>query len=225
MKKLIAIIIAIITLIGINTNTTTKSAETPVIEPTSTVVKTVKEEPPETTKMQAESPMTVTEKSESEPAETEPVITEIKQEPKPQTLKPKEQKKETPSAETESHESGGIVIGDPTPTQTYSCGASGHHCTGPETHSFICELEQKGCEYCGSHSCPSFYAVDKWGQGCYTPSKCPKYDIHTDPVWYCQTCHKPCGDGRNGTCVQFVIDCTCPNCGEQVKAWTCHYCH
>ena len=30
--------------------------------------------------------------------------------------------------------------------------------------------------------------------------------------------------GRNGTCVQFVLDCTCPNCGEQVKAWTCHYC-
>lgn len=81
MKKLIAIIIAIITLIGINTNTTTKSAETPVIEPTSTVVETVKEEPPETTEMQAESPMTVTEKSESEPDETEPVITEIMQEP------------------------------------------------------------------------------------------------------------------------------------------------
>ena len=79
MKKLIAIIIAIITLIGINTNTTTKSAETPVIEPTSTVVETVKEEPPETTEMQAESPMTVTDKSESEPYEPERVITEIKQ--------------------------------------------------------------------------------------------------------------------------------------------------
>ena len=58
----------------------------------------------------------------------------------------------------------------------------------------------------------------------YTPGKCPKYGIHADPVWYCQTCHKLCGDGRNGTCVQFVIDCACPNCGEQVKAWTCHYC-
>lgn len=224
MKKLIAIIIAIITLIGINTNTTTKSAETPVIEPTSTVVETVKEEPPETTEMQAESPMTVIEKSESEPDETEPVITEIKQGSKTPAEKPKEQQKETPPDETEKHESGGIVIGDPTPAQTYSCGVAGHHCTGPETHSFICELEQKGCEYCGSHTCPSFYAVDEWGQGCYTPSKCPKYDIHADPIWYCQTCHKLCGDGRNGTCVQFVIDCTCPNCGEQVKAWTCHYC-
>ena len=168
--------------------------------------------------------MELTEESKAEPAETEPVITEPKQEPKAQTEKPKEQKKETPPAETEKHESGGIVIGDPTPAQTYSCGVAGHHCTGPETHSYICELEQKGCEYCGSHNCPSFYAVDQWGQGCYTPSKCPKYDIHADPVYYCQTCHKPCGDGRNGTCVQFVVACNCPNCGEQVPAWTCHYC-
>ncbi|MBQ0083156.1 MAG: hypothetical protein KBS52_00095 [Clostridiales bacterium] len=168
--------------------------------------------------------MTITEERKKEPAETEPFITEPKQEPKSQTEKPKEQKKEIPPAEMESHENGSIVIGDPTPTQTNSCGVAGHHCTGPETHSFICKLEQKGCEYCGSHSCPSFYAVDEWGQGCYTPSECPKYDIHTDPVWYCQTCHKLCGDGRNGTCVQFVIDCTCPNCGEQINAWTCHYC-
>ena len=169
--------------------------------------------------------MAVAEESVTEPTETVPIITEPKQEPKALTEKPKEQKKETPPAETEKHKNGGIIIGDPTPAQTYSCGVAGHHCTGQETHSFICELERKGCEYCGSHNCPSFYAVDEWGQGCYTPSKCPKYDIHADPVWYCQTCHKPCGDGRNGTCVQFVIDCTCPNCGEQVKAWTCHYCN
>ena len=169
--------------------------------------------------------MAVTEESKTETVETEPVIAEVKQEPKAQTEKSKEQKKETPPAEMENNGSGGIVIGDPTPAQTYSCGVAGHHCTGQETHSFICELERKGCEYCGYHNCPSFYAVDEWGQGCYTPSKCPKYDIHADPVWYCQTCGKKCGDGRNDTCVQFIIDCTCPNCGEQVKAWTCHYCN
>ena len=223
MKKLIALIIAIITLIGMNTANPAKPAETPVIKPTSTVVETVKEEPPETVETQTESSMGVTAERETDSAETEPVITETKQEPKQQTEKPKEQKKETPPVETEKVD-GGIVIGDPTPAQTYSCGVAGHHCTGPETHSYICELERKGCEYCGSHTCPSFYAVDEWGQGCYTPSKCPKYDIHADPVWYCQTCGKKCGDGRNGTCVQFVIDCNCPNCGEQVKAWTCHYC-
>ena len=220
MKKLIALIIAIITLIGINTSNTTKPIETLGIESTCTVIETVGEEPPETEETQAEPFTTVTEESKTEPAETEPVITESMQ----QIEKPKEQKKETPPADAEKHKNGGIVIGDPTPTQTYSCGVAGHHCTGPETHAYICELEQKGCEYCGSHSCPSFYAVDEWGQGCYTPSKCPKYDIHADPVWYCQACGKKCGDGRNGTCVQFVINCTCPNCGEQVKAWTCHYC-
>ena len=219
MKKLIALIIAIITLIGMNTANPTKPTETPVIEPASTAIETIKEEPHETEEPQAEPFMAITEEIETESAETEPIITE----PEPMQ-EPKEQKEETPPAETEKVKSGGIVIGDPTPAQTYSCGVAGHHCTGPETHSFICELEQKGCEYCGSHSCPSFYAVDEWEQGCYTPSKCLKYDIHTDPVWYCQTCHKPCGDGRNGTCVQFVIDCTCPNCGEQVIAWTCHYC-
>ena len=224
MKKLIVLIIAIIAMIGMNTANTTKPAEMPVIEATSTIVETVEKEPPESEEPQAEPFMVVTEESETDSAETEPVVTEVKQEPKALTKKPKEQKKESPPAETEKVESGGIVIGDPTPTQTYSCGVAGHHCTGPETHSFICELEQKGCEYCGSHSCPSFYAVDEWGQGCYTPSKCPKYDIHADTVWYCQACGKKCGDGRNGTCVQFVIDCTCPNCGEQVKAWTCHYC-
>ena len=225
MKKLIALIIAIITLIGINTSNTTKPIETLGIEPTSTAVETVKEESPETEEPQAEPSMVVTEESKTETVEAEPIITEPKQVTKPQTEKPKEQKQEMPPADAEKHESGGIAIGAPIPTQTYSCGVAGHHCTGAETHSFICELEQKGCEYCGSHSCPSFYAVDEWGQGCYTPSKCPKYDIHADPVWYCQTCHKLCGDGRNGTCVQFVIDCTCPNCGEQVKAWTCHYCN
>ena len=224
MKKLIALIIAIITLIGMNTANPAKPAETPVIEPTSSAVETVKYES-KTEEPQAEPSMAVTEESKTKPAETEPVVTEVKQEPKAQTEKPKVQKQATPPAETENNGSGGIVIGDPTPTQTYSCGINGHHCTGPETHYFICELEQKGCEYCGSHSCPSFYAVDEWGQGCYTPSKCPKYDIHADPVYYCQTCGKPCGDGTNGTCAVFVIDCTCPNCGEQVKAWTCHYCN
>ena len=119
MKKLLALIIAIIALIGMNTNNSTKPAETPVMKPTTNVVETVKEE------TETEPAMTVTEESKSESTETKTVITEPKQEPKAQTEKPKEQKKETPPAETENHESGGIVIGDPTPTQTYSCGISG----------------------------------------------------------------------------------------------------
>lgn len=82
MKKLLALIIAIITLIGMNTANPSKPTETPVIEPTSTVIEAVKEE------TQTGLSMAVTEESETEPAETEPVITETKQEPKAQTEKP-----------------------------------------------------------------------------------------------------------------------------------------
>lgn len=110
------------------------------------------------------------------------------------------------------------------PPDAYDCGTPGHHCDGPETHAYVLNLELKGCPYCGEHDCPSFYAVDEWGNTCYTPGKCPKYDVRKDPVYYCQTCGKKCGDGRNGTCVQFVNACNCPNCGELVEAWTCHTC-
>ena len=106
----------------------------------------------------------------------------------------------------------------------YSCGTAGHHCDGPETHAYIMNLELKGCSHCGSHNCPSFYAVDEWGNTCYDPSQCPKYDVHEDPVHYCQECGKACGDGRNGTCVQFVSACHCPNCGEHVDSRDCHTC-
>lgn len=108
--------------------------------------------------------------------------------------------------------------------QKYSCGTKNHHCEGPETHAYIQNLELEGCPYCGSHSCQSFYATDEWGNACYTPSKCPKYDIKKDAVYYCQTCGKKCGDGKSGTCVQFVNACNCPNCGKYVESWTCHSC-
>lgn len=118
----------------------------------------------------------------------------------------------------------GIVIGGNTP-EPYQCGTPGHHCDGPETHAYVLNLELEGCPYCGSHSCPSFYATDEWGQTCYTPSKCPSYDIHADPVYYCQKCGKPCGDGRNGTCAEYNIDIDCPYCKAHVKSWTCHSCN
>ena len=119
--------------------------------------------------------------------------------------------------------SGGIVIGGNTP-EPYDCGTPGHHCDGPETHAYVLNLELDGCPYCGKHDCPSFYATDEWGQTCYTPSKCPNYDIHSDPVYYCQKCGKPCGDGSNGTCAEYNIDIDCPICGKHVEAWSCHSC-
>ena len=156
---------------------------------------------------------------EPEPTEpTEPKPTE------PTETKPVEPEKPTepPVEEDDDDEEGGISIGGG--VAPYDCGTEGHHCDGPETHTYILNLELKGCKYCGSHSCPSFYAVDEWGNTCYTPSKCPAYDVHDDPVHYCQKCSKACGDGTNGTCVQYVSACDCPSCGEHVDSWTCHTC-
>ena len=119
----------------------------------------------------------------------------------------------------------GIVINPdaqtPTPT-TYSCGVAGHHCQGQETHNFIVSMEAKGCEHCGSHSCPSFYATDKWGNAILDATKCPEYNKKNDPLYYCQDCGKKVGDGSNGTCVMFTVDVKCPDCGASVSANTCH---
>ena len=153
-------------------------------------------------------PTEPTEPKPTEPTETKPVEPEKPSEP--------------PVEEDDDDDEGSISIGGG--TVPYDCGTEGHHCDGPETHAYILNLELKGCKYCGSHSCPSFYAVDEWGNTCYTPSECPAYDVHDDPVHYCQKCCKACGDGTNGTCVQYVNACDCPSCGEHVDSWTCHTC-
>lgn len=124
---------------------------------------------------------------------------------------------------TQPNNNGGVNIGGSEPT-AYNCNTANHHCDGPETHAYITNLELQGCMLCGSHSCASFYALDEWGHTCYNVTKCPKYDAKKDPVLYCQICGKTNGDGSNGTCVQFVNDANCPNCGQFVKANTCHTC-
>lgn len=121
-----------------------------------------------------------------------------------------------------TEDSGKVIIGNT--EEPYDCGYANHHCEGPETHAFVLNLELEGCPFCKSHSCRSFYAVDQWGYTCYDPSKCPSYDIHLDPVYYCQVCGNPCGDGQNGTCVRYVDECVCPHCGVRVPSWTCHTC-
>ena len=119
--------------------------------------------------------------------------------------------------------SGNVQIGETEYTEVpYDCETKGHHCNGPETHAYILNLELKGCRYCGSHSCASFYAVDKWGNACYTPSECPEYALQKDPAKYCQNCGKAFGNGDNNTCRKWVVDVCCPDCGKTVKAWECH---
>lgn len=108
------------------------------------------------------------------------------------------------------------------PAKVYNCGSKGHHCDGKETHDFIVSLEQKGCPYCGSHSCKSFYTFDEWGNACYDPTKCESYSAKQDPCEYCQECGKKIGDGSGSTCVRFTVDMNCPVCGKKVAARTCH---
>ena len=129
----------------------------------------------------------------------------------------------TKSSPSQSKPSG-IVIGGKTSESKYDCHTPNHHCANAENHAYITNLELEGCPLCGSHSCPSFYALDEWGYTTYNIRKCPKYNVYKDPVYYCQDCEKKTGDGSNGTCVQFLHACNCPNCGEYVEANTCHTC-
>ena len=104
----------------------------------------------------------------------------------------------------------------------YSCSKKGHHCDSKETHDFIVSLEEKGCPYCGSHSCKSFYTYDEWGNACYDPTKCESYNAKSDPCETCQECGKKVGTGSGNTCVRFTVDTKCPECGKSVKGKTCH---
>ncbi|MDD3833460.1 MAG: hypothetical protein PHV32_16455 [Eubacteriales bacterium] len=131
-------------------------------------------------------------------------------------------KETNPPKNTDNQNGGGIQIGDGDNQQKYSCGSPNHHCHNEDAHAWILNLELEGCSYCGSHSCPSFYAVNEWGDARYTPSKCPKYDTKKDAVEYCQVCGKKNGNGDNDTCQKWIIDFTCPTCGELVKANKCH---
>ncbi len=131
-------------------------------------------------------------------------------------------KESDPPKDSEKGSGGGIQIGGCESTAKYSCGSPKHHCDGPETHAYILNLELEGCPYCGSHTCSSFYAVDKWGNACYTPSKCPQYNKTKDSAEYCQACGRKNGNGDNNTCQKWIVDFTCPICGERVKANQCH---
>ena len=145
------------------------------------------------------------------------------QKPKPQTstVKPAEPVTQKPSPNSQGTQSGILEDGNDSVNE-YSCDSAKHHCDSKETHNFIVSLEQKGCPYCGSHSCKSFYAVDEWGNACYDPIKCESYSEKNDPCVYCQECGKKCGTGSNGTCVRFTVDTTCPECGKKVSGKTCH---
>ena len=110
----------------------------------------------------------------------------------------------------------------PKPT-VYNCQSKNHRCQNEEYHIYLHNMELKGCKYCGSHSCVSFYALNEWGFTKYDASKCPKYNIKSDPAKYCKSCGREMWSQKNPTgCFSYLQDTAC-ECGEYVKGNTCHH--
>ena len=172
---------------------------------------------------EAENSETTTEKGieiiQLQEPETEKVTTTQKPTQQTTTAKPAEPVTQVTTTQGNYME---IVDSGNDSVDEYSCGSKGHHCDSKETHNFIVSLEKKGCSYCGSHSCKSFYTYDEWGNACYDPTKCESYNAKSDPCEYCQECGKKVGTGSGSTCVRFTVDTKCPECGKSVKGKTCH---
>ena len=130
---------------------------------------------------------------------------------------------EQPKDTGNDNNSGGIQIGGGDSTDKYNCGSPNHNCKNAESHAYIQNLELEGCPYCGSHSCQSFYDVNEWGFTRYNQTLCPKYSEKSDPAKYCQQCGRELWSQSNPTgCFRYLQDTDC-ECGEHVKANTCHH--
>lgn len=167
-----------------------------------------------------------TEKNETVIKLEEPTVEKVTTTQKPtqqtSTVKPAEPVTQGNPAGTSQGNRYEVIDNGNDSVNEYSCGKKGHHCDSKETHDFIVSLENKGCPYCGSHSCKSFYTYDEWGNACYDPTKCESYNAKSDPCEYCQECGKKVGTGSGDTCVRFTVDTKCPECGKSVKGKTCH---
>lgn len=190
---------------------TTTEESTTVEEPTEEEIPEITDEDVTTTEKQDE---TTTQKAEQ---------TTKKEEPTTKRQEPVTQKKTEPTTKKEQPTTKKV---EPTTKESssdkFTCTSPNHHCSTREEHKFICSLEDKGCPYCGSHSCRSFYTLDEWGNPCYDMTRCPEYSEKEDPSIYCEHCGLKCGLGDNGTCVRFTVDTECPICGKTVPAKTCH---
>lgn len=111
--------------------------------------------------------------------------------------------------------SAGVVIGDSDSETTTSSTVS----------AVVLAARAAGCEICGSTSCASLYATNKWGVATVDSELCPEYSIYTDATIYCQDCGKLKGDGTNGTCTQCLVDSYCRWCGDEVLTGQCHTCN
>ena len=216
---IIAVAILIAVMIG---HFAGNDTEEPTTVPTTEIEETIGDvviddditENPDTTETEADKNVEIIQLKEPETTKT------TTQKPTQQTtVKPAEPVTQGTPSQGNVHE---IVDSGSDSVNEYSCGKKGHHCDSKETHEFIVSLENKGCPYCGSHSCKSFYTYDEWGNACYDPTKCESYNAKSDPCEYCQECGKKVGTGSGNTCVRFTVDTKCPECGKSVKGKTCH---
>ena len=63
---------------------------------------------------------------------------------------------------------------------------------------------------------PKADSVSKGGSPIY------HYDEKKDPIECCPICGRKNGNGDNNTCQKWIVDFTCPKCGQLVKANECH---
>lgn len=221
---IVAVAILIAVMIG---NFVGKDTEEPTTDITTEQVETVGDivideditDTSETTENTTEKDVTVIKLEEPT---TEKTTTTQKSTQQTTTVKTAEPVTQSNPAGTSQGSSYEVIDNGNDSVDEYSCGSKGHHCDSKETHNFIVSLEQKGCPYCGSHSCKSFYTYDEWGNACYDPTKCESYSVKSDPCEYCQECGKKVGTGSGDTCVRFTVDTKCPECGKSVKGKTCH---
>ncbi len=129
-----------------------------------------------------------------------------------------------PAAEPADTGNNGISIGgNPPVEEAYNCGCANHHCQNEDFHASLLNRELEGCPYCGSHSCPSFYAVNEWGYTCYDATLCPSYNAGQDSAKICPDCGRPMWSPDNPTgCFRYLQDTQC-ECGELVPGNTCHH--
>lgn len=144
---------------------------------------------------------------------------------KAETNEAEQQVAAEPANEPANNDEGsGIQIGgNPPVEESYNCGCANHHCQNAEYHAGLLNRELDGCPYCGSHSCPSFYAVNEWGFTIYDETLCPQYNEQGGSTKYCPDCGRPMWSVDNPTgCFRYLQDTQC-ECGELVPGNTCHH--
>lgn len=97
----------------------------------------------------------------------------------------------------------------------------GFYCGTEDGYKSLVAQWEEPCDYCGKSRCEDALFRNENGFSEIDPRRCSKYDIHKDPMEYCQTCGLILGE--NG-CYKSVTGRPCKNCGEERAPMECHTC-